>query len=325
MFGEARRSPFMRHHSWNTAASIAAVGAAVALLLTASALGTGVSGAATPPPNLPQGTIFTGFATELTDPGGYPPGMNVPCTLTGAHPFPVVLVAGTIANENVSWQALSPALADEGYCVYGFNYGATSATNGRFYGLGDIPTSAQTLATFVANVLSTTHANKVDIVGHSQGGMMPRYYMKFLGGADRVHMLVGLAPSNHGTTLDGLTTLTSLFGSNSTTGGTCDACTQQEVGSSFLTSLNAGGDTQPGPKYVVIESQYDEVVTPYTSAFLSGPKVQNILLQSQCATDFSEHLGILYDPIAQQDVLNALGGDDPAFVPACSIVPPGIG
>jgi len=87
-----------------------------------------------------------GLATEFSDPGGFPPGMNVPCTLTDAHPFPVVLVAGTGANENVSWQALSPALADEGYCVYGFNYGATSVSDGRFYGLGDIPTSAQTLA-----------------------------------------------------------------------------------------------------------------------------------------------------------------------------------
>jgi hypothetical protein len=42
--------------------------------------------------------------------------MNVPCTPTGTHPYPVVLVAGTAANENVSWRALSPALADEGYC-----------------------------------------------------------------------------------------------------------------------------------------------------------------------------------------------------------------
>ena len=181
------------------------------------------------------------------------------------------------------------------------------------------------MATFVSAVQSTAHATKVDIVGHSQGGMTSRYYMKFLGGADKVNMLVGLAPSNHGTTLDGLTALTSLFGPNLTTGGTCDACTQQEAGSTFLSLLNAGGDTQSGPHYVVIESEYDEEVTPYTSAFLSGPRVQNILLQTQCAMDFSEHLGILYDPIAQQDVLNALGADDPSFVPACSFVPPGIG
>ena len=45
--------------------------------------------------------------------------------------------------------------------------------------------------------------------------MMPRYYLKFLGGASKVNTLVGLAPSNHGTTLDGLFTLASYFpGSN---------------------------------------------------------------------------------------------------------------
>ena len=242
---------------------LAAACAVLTLVVTGSLAGVGAASAgAAPAPDLPQGTIFTGFGTELSDPGGFPPGMNVPCTPTGAHPFPVVLVAGTGANENVSWQALSPALADEGYCVYGFNYGATSISGGRFYGLGDIPTSAHTLAAFVSGVLSTTHATKVDIVGHSQGGMMPRYYMKFLGGAAKVNMLVGLAPSNHGTTLDGLTALTSLFGPNLTTGGACDACTQQEAGSTFLSSLNAGGDTQSGPRYVVIESEYDEVVTP---------------------------------------------------------------
>jgi hypothetical protein len=38
---------------------------------------------------------------------------------------------------------------------------------------------------------------------------------------------------------------------------------------------------RPRVSYTVIESANDEVVTPYTSAFLSGPGVTNILLQSQ--------------------------------------------
>ena len=32
--------------------------------------------------------------------------------------------------------------------------------------------------------------------------MMPNYYIKFLGGAAKVNELIGLAPSNHGTTLE---------------------------------------------------------------------------------------------------------------------------
>jgi hypothetical protein len=156
---------------------------------------------------------------------------------------------------------------------------------------------------------------------------MPRYYMKFLGGAPDVHMLVGLAPSNHGTTLDGADTLLSLvhgLGLDAFDLAGCVACTEQidGQGSSFMATLNAGGDTVPGPRYVVIESTDDEVVTPYTSAFLSGPDVEDITLQQQCPLDFSDHIGIVYDPVALQDVMNALGPDDPSFVPTCTLVPP---
>jgi hypothetical protein len=104
----------------------------------------------------------------------------------------------------------------------------------------------------------------------------------------------------------------------------CQACEQQFVGSSFLDELNAGGDTVPGPSYTVIETKYDTVVTPYTSAFLSGPNVTNITLQDQCPRDLVEHVGIIYDAIALHDVLNAL---DPAGAtpPACTLVLPAIG
>ena len=278
----------------------------------------------------PEGTIADGFATELTDPGGMPAGVvNGPCTVTAAHPDPVVLVHGTFANENFSWQALAPLLADDGYCVFGFNYGATASTDGRFYGEDGVENSAAQLAAFVTQVLTWTGAHQVDLVGHSQGGMMPRYYIDFLGGAPRVHTLVGLAPSNHGTTLDGLETLTQLFGAASyqEAGATgCPACGEQLAGSPFLQKLNAGGDTVPGPSYVVIESRDDEVVTPYTSSFLSGPNVLDITLQEQCPTDNTEHLGIIYDPVAIQDVTAALADNGPTVTPlprpACSVVLP---
>jgi len=44
----------------------------------------------------------------------------------------------------------------------------------------------------------------------------------------------------------------------------CTACTEQLTGSTFLQHLNAGGDTLAGVKYTVIETMYDEVVTPFT-------------------------------------------------------------
>jgi triacylglycerol esterase/lipase EstA (alpha/beta hydrolase family) len=264
-------------------------------------------------------------ATGSWAPDSPPAGANNwSCRPSATHPRPVVLVHGTFANEDENWATLSPLLADNGYCVYTFNYGGPPFL-GSVYGINDIPTSAGQLSAFVNRVLGATHASRVDVVGHSQGGMMPRYYLKLLGGSAKVRNLVGLAPSNHGTTLDGLTTLEGLTpGAPRSSGGSlgtwCAACTQQEAGSPFLTKLNAGGDTVPGVTYTVIETKYDEVVTPYTSAFLSGPGVTNITLQSQCALDFDGHVGLAFDHIALRDVLNAL---DPAHAqaPVCGFVP----
>ena len=74
-----------------------------------------------------------------------------------------------------------------------------------------------------------------------------------------------------------------------------------------------------GVHYVVIETADDQIVTPYTSAFLTGPGVENITLQSQCPADTTDHLGILYDSAALQDVVDALGPDLPGFRPACGL------
>src|SRR5438552_3308222 len=63
----------------------------------------------------------------------------------------------------------------------------------------------------VYRVLAAPGVSQVDLVGHSQGGMLPQYYVKFLGGAATVHELVALSPDSHGTTLDGLDTLAATF------------------------------------------------------------------------------------------------------------------
>src|ERR1019366_8836035 len=140
-------------------------------------------------------------------------GANNNCKPGSAHPYPVVLVHATFADEGSNWVTLAPLLANNGYCVYAFNYGETilSGLFGNIDGLGNIEHSAEELSSFVNKVLSKTGATQVDMVGHSQGGMMPNYYIKLLGGASKVHTLIGLSPSNHGTTVSGLTTLIEEF------------------------------------------------------------------------------------------------------------------
>jgi triacylglycerol esterase/lipase EstA (alpha/beta hydrolase family) len=307
-------SPVLRRRSALRGAVIAAISAAALTFAT----GTGAAAQAPYPVNY---SFAAGIAYTTTHYGQAPLGSNVwTCKPTAAHPYPVVLAHGTAGNMTDSWEALSPLLANAGYCVYAFNYGATSASN-PLDGLGPIETSAQQLGAFVDQVLAASGATKVDIVGHSQGGMMPRYYLRFLAGAAKVDTLVGLAPSNHGTTLFGLTTLETAFGASGADLPACGACGEQTAGSAFLTALNAGHETEPGVHYTVIETQHDEVVTPYTSAFLSGPNVNNVTLQNGCPIDLADHLAIIYDRRALALTMNALDPAHPVAVPCTPVLP----
>jgi triacylglycerol esterase/lipase EstA (alpha/beta hydrolase family) len=313
-----------------TARTVMAAAATAALLAIAAP---GAQAAYSPYPvtfSVPAAVLAA--AVSSTTP---PPGANDwSCKPSAAHPEPVVLVHGLAANMVDNWDTMAPLLADNGFCVYAFTYGNDP---GEPYigGLEAMEQSAPQLAAFVNKVLVATGARKVDLVGHSEGTVMPRYYMEFLGGAAKVDRYVMLTPIWHGTDLLALSTLeqlgreldpgaialvNSLFGSATT----CGSCTEFLTGSPFLQNLDAHGMALPGVTYTDIVTKYDELVEPYTSGILLAPGVTNITLQDQCPTDFSDHLTVAFDPTAAQDILNAL---DPAHARAvpCTQVLPGIG
>jgi triacylglycerol lipase len=233
------------------------------------------------------------------------------CVPTADRPTPVIIVHGTFGDQKSLLDELSRAMVDEGFCVYALDYGNR--------GTRAIEDSAAELATFVGKVLETTGAARVSMVGHSQGGLMPRYYIKFLGGDQVVDDLVGLAPSNHGTSTSGPH-------DNPITGSEaqvvfCRACIQQAEGSEFLTNLNEGDET-PGPvSYTQITTEYDTVVVPHTSGYLEpGERTTNLTIQDKCPGDSAEHLQIPMSDTAIALTLDALGRDgaaDPTYQPAC--------
>jgi triacylglycerol esterase/lipase EstA (alpha/beta hydrolase family) len=250
----------------------------------------------------------TASAADVTDllPATSPPGANdFTCKPAAAHPSPVVLVHGTFEGATDNWATVSPQIKAAGYCVFALEYGNR--------GTGDIAASAGQLQRFVDAVLAATGAKKVSLVGHSQGGMMPRWYIKFLGGAAKVDDLVGLAASNHGTTNPGAFVAGATF---------CPACDQQRAGSAFLQQLNAGDETPGAVSYTVVETRYDEVVTPFTSAFLApGPNTANILLQDACPNEVIDHHLIPHSALAIRWTLQALGRRgpaDPTNPPSCA-------
>lgn len=248
-----------------------------------------------------------------TNPFGEPTGANDwSCRPTTQRPEPVIIVHGTFGDRKSLLDDLSAAMVDRGFCVFSLDYGNR--------GTGPIADSARQLKRFTQKVLDATGATKVSMVGHSQGGMMPRYYIKFLGGDAVVDDLVGLSPSNHGTsTVQG----GSGSGGGSGTGGFCVACDQQSAGSAFLRRLNAGDETPGQVSYTQITTRYDEVVVPYTSAYLAaGPRTTNITLQDACPTDLAEHVRIPMSTAAISWTLDALTHDgpaDPRFTPACGV------
>ncbi|WP_224402498.1 MULTISPECIES: esterase/lipase family protein [Pseudonocardia] len=265
---------------------------------------------------------------DLLDPS--PPGSNDwGCRPSEAHPEPVVLVHGLSANQGNNWAYMAPQLAQRGYCVFSLTYGRNPLAPPpltQVGGLAPMEDSAAELAAFVDRVRGATGAAKVDIVGHSEGSLMPNHYVRFLGGAEKVRRYVGLTPLWDGTSTAGLAFLNRTgeqLGLGPAVGTVldplCASCRQFLRGSDFLQRMSSdGGPRADGVDYTMILTRYDELVVPYTSGLLDG--AHNIVLQDGCPTDLAEHVAVAFDPVTLQHVLNAL---DPAHADPVRCLPVG--
>ncbi|KAA0021581.1 esterase/lipase family protein [Antrihabitans cavernicola] len=272
----------------------------------------------TNPPDLPG----------LAKMGPPPPGANDwSCKPTAEHPEPIVLVHGTGSNMQLAFPVMAPALKKAGYCVFALNYGGIPTwynPNIIVWGVSDIRQSAHELSNFVDAVLAKTGARQVDLVGHSQGGVVSRQYLKFDGGADpadpaknKVKSLVALGPTNHGTTFNGQQQLYSVLAQTGLSPDVIDwaifgiAGRQQLVGSRLISDLNATGETVPGVDYTVIAAKDDQVVTPPQGSFLqsNAPNVHNLWVQDGCP-GIVRHSGLLLQPRPIYMTLVAL---DPSY------------
>ncbi|MBC3192018.1 alpha/beta fold hydrolase [Pseudonocardia sp. C8] len=267
-------------------------------------------------------------APALIDPP--PPGANDwSCRPSAEHPNPVVLVHGLTGNQANNWGYVSPRLAQRGYCVFSLTYGRSPLAPpplSQAGGLAPMEESAEELASFVDRVLETTGAEKVDIVGHSEGSLMPNHWVKFLGGAEHVDRYVGLTPLWDGTNTGGLAFLNrsgQQLGLGPAVGTVldplCAACRQVLRGSDFLERMSSGGGPRvDGVTYTMIMTRYDELVVPYTSGMMDG--ADNIVLQEGCPADLAEHVAVAFDPVALQHITNAL---DPAHAQPVRCLPVG--
>ncbi|MFD3720610.1 esterase/lipase family protein [Streptomyces sp. NPDC058674] len=164
---------------------------------------------------------------------------------------PVVFVHGYNADPGV-WGSLREDLRADGRAdaeLFSWGYDTHQSVNEVLSGR---------LAAYVEEVRRQTGAARVDVVSHSFGSLVSRWYVKFGGGSAAVGHWVSLAGPNRGTS----------------TAWTCalwdQACRDMTPGSYVVRNLNAGDETPGAVRYATFWSNCDEVVNPDDSVPLTG-------------------------------------------------------
>jgi triacylglycerol lipase len=214
-----------------------------------------------------------------------------PSTAGASTKDPVIIVAGTL-SPSLANEPLAARLRADGYRVWIFTLPNA--------GLTDINAASRALNTFADNVRAQTGAAKVDLIGHSQGGLVARGYVKYYGGASEVDSLISLGAPHYGTYV---ANIVAFFGFGSCLG--IVACEQMTIGSSYLGNLNAGPDVIGNVKYTNIYTTYDELVRPVSNATLADGAT-NVKVQSKCWGRVVGHVGLITDGTVYSGVRQAL-------------------
>jgi triacylglycerol esterase/lipase EstA (alpha/beta hydrolase family) len=215
----------------------------------------------------------------------------------------VLLIHGTGADSDINWSWNHiPALDDLGipWCAVDLPLGGT----------GDLQLNAE----YVVNAIRVVYrrsGKRIGIVGHSQGGMSPRWAFRFWPGTRRmVADLVGYGAPNHGST-----------GANRICepNEPCTPSTHQyRTDSRFNAALNSRTETFGGISYTNVYSRTDFISTPNqdeygTSSLHKGEGwIANVAIQDLCPAQTTEHLGLAYDAVAWAFAHDALTQPGPA-------------
>lgn len=232
---------------------------------------------------------------------------SVQCTAdaTRARRGVVLFVHGTTITprENFGWNWF-PALdkLDWPYCWVKMPNNAMS----------DIQMSAEYVVHAIRHVYRIS-GRKVDVLGHSQGGNVPRFALRFWPDTRRmVDDYVGFAATNHGSLAVNAMCLPAA--------GCAPALWQQNFNSNYAQAMNSHQETFPGLSYTNIYTRTDQFVQPNlddtgtSSLHGGGGKITNIAIQDICPADLaSEHIAVgTYDPTAYAIAVDALTHTGPA-------------
>ncbi|MBA3540295.1 MAG: alpha/beta fold hydrolase [Deltaproteobacteria bacterium] len=103
---------------------------------------------------------------------------------------PILLIHGFLGTRG-SMYLLERRLVEDGFVVVSFNIGTLNVR--------DIRRSAFMIHRKIERILAQTPTQKIDILGHSMGGLIGLYYVKKLGGHARVRKLLMMGTPIRGT------------------------------------------------------------------------------------------------------------------------------
>jgi pimeloyl-ACP methyl ester carboxylesterase len=172
---------------------------------------------------------------------------------------PVLIIHGFLGTRG-SMFMLERRLVDDGFVVVSFNLGTLNVR--------DIRRSAFLIHRKIERILAQTPSQRIDIIGHSMGGLIGLYYVKKLGGHARVRKLIMMGTPVRGT-------WTALMGV-ATLGLWSTSSWQLLPRSRFLDEL-AQGPMPPGVDVHTIAAARDWVV-PLPTTRLTGASATTVPL-----------------------------------------------
>jgi hypothetical protein len=222
--------------------------------------------------------------------------VRCPIAFSGVHE-PVLLVHGTAGRPEDHWAlGYQKILPDLGYDV--------CTVRLPTFALDDIQRASEYVVHAV-RAIAAASGKPVDIIGYSQGGLEPRWAVKYWSDVrDAVDDIVTLASPHHG----------ALSADALCIAGSCAAAAwQMNQGSAFIASLNAVDETPGSIDYTSLYSLNDELVQPVLpvpTAQLDG--ATNLLIQDVCFGRLVEHGREPVDAAVFALVLDALENPGPA-------------
>ncbi|MBC7474827.1 MAG: alpha/beta hydrolase [Candidatus Sericytochromatia bacterium] len=156
-----------------------------------------------------------------------------------------------------------------------------------FPNITDIKEQAKIVASKIEEAKKEQGVNKIDYVCHSMGGLIGRYYIQNMNGANSIDHFVSISTPHYGTYI--------------AWAGIGEASNQMRPGSDFLNQLNSVDPvfTYPNIKYTSIWTKTDEIVVPAENAILRGssvlPDIKNV-----------GHLLILWSDDTYKEIKQAL-------------------